>query len=233
MSKNQQTLALYVGPLTPEKLADGINAAKRNAKPLAEDAEILLKAQRFPSAFALATLSIEESGKAGILKSLGMAEGEKEVRGLWKEYRSHKSKNALWATFDYIHRGARKLEEFAPMFDPKQDHAQLLEQLKQLSLYTDCVEKGKWVEPTTMINEDLVRSIVQIANSLGHEHFVTAQELRIYFKHLGPVRKRNPAWIKQAFINFYAELQERGLKPPGANVAEDFVHGRIGPARKK
>ena len=45
-----------------------MNAARRNARRLAEDAKLLLEAGRYPTATALAVLSIEESGKMSILR---------------------------------------------------------------------------------------------------------------------------------------------------------------------
>lgn len=228
MKPPSRKVTQYAGSLVPTDVAAGINAARRNAKRLADDAKMLLDGNRLPSALALAILSIEESGKAGILQSIGMASNEVELKKLWKEYRSHKSKNALWATFDYIKGGARKLEDFAPVFDPSQDHPQVLDELKQLSLYTECVKAGKWAEPTTVVDEPLARSIVAIASTFATERTVSAEELEIYFRHMGPVRAGNPAWIQKAFINAYAEMQERGIRPAGSNEAEDFVKGRIG-----
>ncbi len=227
MKPPSRKVSQYVGNLSPQDVAAGINAATRNAKRLADDAKLLLGGKRFPSALALAILSIEETGKAGILRSIGVASSEIELKKLWKEYRSHKSKNALWATFDYIQKGARKLEDFAPVFDPSQDHPQVLDELKQLSFYTECVRAGKWVEPAKIADERLARSIVTIAATFATEHVVSGKELEIYFRHMAPVRSGNPAWVQQAFINAYAEMQQRGIRPPGSNEADDLVKGRI------
>jgi len=218
----------YVGSLSPHEVAAGINAARLNAKRLAEDARALLDGRRFPSALALAILSIEETGKASILRSIGLASTEAELKKAWREYRSHKSKNALWAAFDAVEKGARKLDDFAPIFDPSSDHPQVLDELKQLALYTECVRADKWSEPVTVVDEDLAKSIVAIAAAFVTERITSPEELEIYFRHIGPVRNGNPAWIKQAFIKAYAEMQERGIRPPGTNEAEDLVNGRIG-----
>jgi hypothetical protein len=48
----------YKGKLSASQIAEGMNAAIRNSKRLAEDAELLLKEKRFSSATSLAILSI-------------------------------------------------------------------------------------------------------------------------------------------------------------------------------
>lgn len=227
MPPTLRKVSQYGGKLSPADVAEGINASRRNAKRLADDAAFMLEAKRLPSALALAILSIEESGKAGILRAIGMASTDAELKQYWKEYRSHKSKNALWAAFDYIAKGARKLDDFAGLFDPNEDHPQVLDELKQLAVYTECVRVGRWVEPTSVAEQPLVESIVTIASTFATEKMVSAEELEIYFRHLGPVRESNPGWIQQAFVNAYAEMQRRGVKPPGSNEAEDLVKGLI------
>jgi AbiV family abortive infection protein len=142
MAEPKRPLALFVGRLSPAKIAEGINAAERNAKRLAQDARFLLEAKRFPSAAALAILAIEEAGKAHVLRGMSVAKTDDEVKKTWKEFRSHTRKNVLWTLREMIQGGARKLDDFGPMFDPNSDHPYILDQLKQLSFYTDCVGKG-------------------------------------------------------------------------------------------
>ncbi len=56
-------LSQYKGELNATEITLGINAARRNATRLAEDASLLIDNKRYPSGLALAILSIEESGK--------------------------------------------------------------------------------------------------------------------------------------------------------------------------
>ena len=63
-------LPQYKGKLDPEQIAQGMNAARRNAQRLADDAKLLLSAKRYPTAASLAILSIEESGKVSILRGI-------------------------------------------------------------------------------------------------------------------------------------------------------------------
>jgi AbiV family abortive infection protein len=232
MEKKPRQVPQYVGPLSPAQVASGINAASKNAKRLADDAKLLLENKSFPSAIALSALSIEETGKAAILRSIGMATSESELKKFWKEYRSHKSKNALWVVFEYIQKGARRLDEFAAMFDPSKDHPQILDELKQLSFYTECVRAEHWSQPGNIVNQQLAESLVHVALSLATEKVVSVEELEIYFKHMRPVLNGDPAWIQQAYINAYAEMQQKGIIPEGPNPAEEFVKGRIGGPKK-
>jgi AbiV family abortive infection protein len=228
MGKSQRHVPQYAGALSPLQVAAGINAASANAKRLADDAQLLFERNRYPSALALAALSIEESGKAAILRSIGMATADDELKKLWREYRSHKSKNALWVVVDYIRSGARKLDHFASMFDPSKDHPQVLDELKQLSLYTECVSAEKWSQPEEVVDQALAESIVGVASILAGKKAASEQELEIYFKHMRPVRNGDSAKIKRAYVNAYAEMQQQGIIPAGPNPAEELINGRIG-----
>jgi hypothetical protein len=54
-----------------------------------------LDSGRIPSSLALAILAIEEAGKISILRRLAVALADIEVSDVWKEYRSHTSKNVM------------------------------------------------------------------------------------------------------------------------------------------
>ncbi len=69
----------YKGKLDNKQIADGINAARRNARRLFEDAQMLLGANRYPTVASLAILSIEESGKEYIIRGMAIATTEAEV----------------------------------------------------------------------------------------------------------------------------------------------------------
>ena len=86
-------LSRYGGRLTPAQIADGMNAAIRNARRLANDARTLLDLERYPTAASIAVLSIEESGKVSILRHFAMARDLPSCREIWREYRNHRSKN--------------------------------------------------------------------------------------------------------------------------------------------
>ena len=159
----KKKLSQYRGPLRPAQIASGINAAKVNAKRLHEDAKILLKVKRYPSAASLAILSIEESGKVSILRSLSVARNEKDVKESWQQYRSHTKKNVAWLLPDLVAKGARKLDDLKSLFDENSDHPYILDQLKQLGFYTDCLGEAHWSIPDDIIDEQLSNMLVKIS----------------------------------------------------------------------
>lgn len=160
----KKELDKYKGRLTAEEVADGMNAAERNAMRLAEDAELLLEGGRFPSAAALAILAIEEAGKVTILRQLSLNQDDDKARNdCWRDYRSHTKKNVSWPLPQLVAAGARSLDDFSPLFSKGAYHPFLLDQVKQISLYTDCLGDAHWSEPAEVINEDLAKMLVRSA----------------------------------------------------------------------
>lgn len=222
----------YKGNLTPSQIAEGINAASHNAKRLVEDATILLNAKRFASAASLAILSIEESGKASILRGLALAVEDKEIILCWKNYRSHTKKNVSWLLPRLALDGARKLEDFRPLFEEGAEHPHILDQVKQLGFYTDCLGKSHWTQPEEVIDERLAQSLTQIAKISCCKQ-VTAKEIELWVKHLGAAQNGDFEAQKKALANWYAEMQETGLKPQGKNEMEEFINqGVVFPCTK-
>src|SRR5882672_9456339 len=134
-----EKLPQYKGRLSAAEATQGINCAQKNALRLVEDAELLLGHKRYPSALALAILAIEEAGKVSILRAVVLARSDDEAKADWKEYRSHTSKNRLWPILEYGLKGARKLDDFAALVAGDTEHPLILDQLKQLAFYTDCL----------------------------------------------------------------------------------------------
>jgi AbiV family abortive infection protein len=73
-------LAQYFGALGPKQVAEGMNLALQNARRLLQDAQTLFENGRYPSAAALAILSIEEAGKLAVLRELSLARNQQELR---------------------------------------------------------------------------------------------------------------------------------------------------------
>lgn len=215
----------YRGPLTLAQIAEGMNFATANAARLASDASLLLEHRRWPTAASVAALSIEESGKVVILRRF-LLSSKDEIGALWKEYRSHTKKNLNWIVPDLVGKGARSTEDFRPIVDKSSDHPQLLDALKQLGFYTDCLGEVHWSIPSNVVDEALARSLVATAQLLSPERKIPVRELELWVKHLGPVWKKNNEWMKKALANWYADMQAEGLAPAGANKMEAFVtHG--------
>ena len=222
----QKKLDGYKGELTPQQIADGMNAAVRNAKRLADDASLLLRENRYPTAASLATLSIEESGKVSILRALSTARSSDEIKDEWRNYRSHTSKNQSWILPQLVENGAQKLEDFRSLFDAESDHPFLLDQVKQLGFYTDCLGNRHWSAPEDIVDEALARKLVMTANILARDSCYTGREIELWIEHVGPAWKKDMAWMKQALVNWYAAMQAEGLSPEGENKMRGFIHGK-------
>jgi len=219
----KRKLEQYKGFLKPRQVAAGINAAITNAKRLADDAALLLESGRYPSALSLAVLSIEESGKVPILRSLALARNPEEIAEAWHEYRSHTRKNVMWMFLDLFAKGARRADDFNPLFYEESDHPFLLDMVKQVSFYTDCLGNAHWSLPSDVVDEDLSRSIVYIAQLLATKRQRTEREIELYVKHLKPVWKSHKELMEMALVQWYQEMQDEGLLPAGENEMERLI----------
>ena len=218
----KKRLYSYKGRLDSKKIADGINAARKNALRLLEDAQELFATSRYPTAAALAILSIEESGKEPILRRLAVSTSDDELTTLWKEYRSHTSKSVMWLLPQLYREGARQLDDFRDLFRLDAEHPYLLDQIKQIGLYTDCLGKAHWSEPSAVIDKALAEALIQIAELFVKEGDVEVKEVELWIKHMGKVRGKNLIDQKEALMRWYAEMIELDLTPKGSKF-EDFV----------
>jgi len=224
-------LPQYKGTLTSAQIAEGMNAATCNSKRLFEDARVMLEQCRYPSAVGLAILSIEESGKHRILRELALVRNQKELLSAWREYRQHTSKNQLWLLIESVLKGASKLQDFGHLFDSNSEHPQLLDQLKQISLYTDCLSNGHWSVPDEVVDMSLAKMLVEVAEVLCQSHKVTAEEMELWTIHLQPVYNTTAEAMERALIAWDREMRARGLLKGGSTM-EEFVttgiHARAG-----
>jgi AbiV family abortive infection protein len=226
---SDQKLTPYKGLLSSAEVAAGMNAANRNAKRLADDARILLDKGRIPTAASLAALAIEEAGKVTILRQIALVTSQKDAAKAWKPYRRHTDKNNMWPFPQMVSGGARQLEDFRSLVAPDAEHPQLLDQLKQLGFYTDTYKRGHWSCPEEVIDRKLADSLVQTAELLASDKVVTAEEIDLWAKHLGPVWGKSYEWMQKALVDWYSEMQQRGLAPAGANKMQVFVSRKASP----
>ena len=223
-------LSQYRGDLDAAQIAHGMNAAGRNARRLADDAKSLYDLKRFPTATTLAILSIEESGKVTILRGLAIAPTTELRQQSWKEFRSHRSKNVAWIIPELYMKGARTLESLRLASDPSGEHTALLDQLKQISLYTDCLGNANWSEPEDIIDAELSRSLVIIADLLAKGQTVTELEIQLWIEHMRPTYGESLKRQKFSLDTWYAAMKENGLwdEEPGAESQislESFLWG--------
>lgn len=224
---SSKKLEQFKGMLTPRQIANGMNAAIRNARRLADDAEFLLKDGRYPTAASIAILSIEESGKLGILRHLAGAKTPNEIKDRWREYRSHIKKNVMWLLPQFVSEGANKLRDFANLFDENSEHPYLLDQVKQIGFYTDCLGKAHWSEPEKVIDEKLAVLLVNTAKIFANDKEVTETEIKLWIQHVSPCLGKSAADAEIGLKKWYEEMQYLGLKPAGENEAAKFIHDGI------
>lgn len=201
-----------------------MNVANANAFRLAEDAHTLLAASRYPTAASLAVLSIEESGKVSILRQLATATAKEEVAAIWKSYRSHTRKNVLWLLPELAIKGARKLEDLRPLFEDDSEHPFVLDQVKQLGFYTDCLGNRHWSVPIDVVDEKLARSLVQIAKLLVGKSETTVEEIELWIRHVGAAAMDDLPAMKRALAIWYSAMQDAGLRSGGINEMERFIN---------
>jgi AbiV family abortive infection protein len=213
----------YAGPLTPEQVTDGIAAAQTNANRLLDDARLLMEACRYPSATALAILSIEERGKVVILKRLALLVEPKDLKETWREYRSHRAKNAGWIIPQLVAHGARTMREMAAGVDPDAEHTALLDALKQVSFYSDCLANRHWSIPDTVIDEGVARSMVGAAEVMWNARNVSLREVELWVQIVGPCYNRSG--MMDAVLDWQHTMVAEGLSDTPPETLEAFMRG--------
>ncbi len=217
----------YKGPLTPAQITEGIAAAQANALRLLDDAKVLLEARRYPSATALAILSIEERGKVIILKRIALVSDPADVKGAWREYRSHRAKNAGWVIPQLIAEGARTMRAMAAAVDPDAEHTGVLDALKQVSFYTDCLGNKHWSIPSEVVDEDLASSMVRSAEVMWGAKVVTQREVELWAQIVGP--HYNQSGMLEAVVRWQGAMVAEGLSDTAPEHLEAFMGAQ--PAR--
>ena len=217
-------LQQYRGLLSAAEVAQGMNAASRNARRLVGDARLVLNNHGYATAFALACLSIEESGKSRILRELALARDEGEARECWRGYRSHTYKNLLWPLIESVAAGARRARDFATLLNPDAEHAHLLDKLKQISLYTDCFCKGHWSVPADVVDKELAESLVLSAEVLVPAREISTEEIELWIQYMQPVwgRGKAAASMEEALFQWNGEIRRRGLADADSCSLEAF-----------
>ena len=170
----------YKGALSPSDVVARMAAARRNARRLAEDAQLLLDQGRWASASSLAVLSIEESGKVGVLRRLSLASEAPDLKAGWDGYGSHRRKlgHPLGLGEVFVPNALLSLTDaLTEVIDKRAETVASMDARKQAGFYTDCVPdpSGRpfWVEPTAAITPDHARTVVGCAAILLEHREVT------------------------------------------------------------
>jgi len=214
----------YVGPLTPDQIAAGIAAAQANALRLIDDAALLLEADRYQSATALAILAMEERGKVIILKRLALVREPSDIKAVWREYRSHRAKNAGSILPELVRQGARTMSAMASAVDAKAEHTGLLDAVKQISFYTDCLGDRHWSIPSEVVDPDLARAMLQSAKMMWGSHPVTAREVELWGEIVGP--HYGQSTMVSAVVGWQKAMLTEGLSDTQPEELEAFMRGQ-------
>lgn len=225
MMKESYRIEHFTGRLSPKMIAEGCNLATENAARLAKDARCLFDEGRYQSAVALAALSIEESGKGHVLEHLALADDEKEAKAIWRRFRKHTEKNIFWSF--RLEKGQGLIDALEKLFSKDIQQPQLLETLKQFSLYTDCVGSGRWMSPCQIAEDTIKRfaeSLVKMAEFHSSIHHRTVRDIEILIECVKPVKHQPKEVIEYAIAEFMRKLQQEGLMPAEIDIAE-FLTG--------
>ena len=222
-TKVKKNFDAYRGKLTPAQAAAGMNAAAKNARRLAKDAATLLGAGSFPTTASMAILSIEEAGKISILRTFPFQRQMPILRKPGKTIGRTHAKMSLGFSRNSQPPVLASSMIFSRCSMKRPTIRSCLDQLKQVGFYTDCLGKAQRASPVDVIDERLARMLVEIAQLFARDREYTEQEIHLWVQHVGPVWKTNPAWMKQALVNWYAAIQKAGLVPEGNNDMEQFI----------
>ena len=202
-----------------------MNAARRNARRLSDDARSLFDIDRYPSAAALAILSIEESGKVSILRGLALAPDEEHRRQLWDDFKHHRSKNVAWIIPQLVIKGARTLESLRLAVDRSAEHTEFLEEVKQKALYSDFDSNSLWNDPQDLIDEAFAGYLVNTAESLTNGEAVTEREIELWIEYMSPTYRAPIEHQEISLSKWYAAMRQEGLWEEGPISLESFLWG--------
>jgi len=220
VSKN---LKQWKNTLSASEIADGMNLAQQNANRLLSDAEKLFEFESYPTAYSIAVLAIEEAGKISILRELAVARDGKEVKDAWKDYRAHTKKNVMYVFPFLVVSGCKKLSDFGGVYSEKNDFPALLDDLKQVGFYTDCLGQKHWSVPSQVIGKEATREILKIARTLCEKQTYTQKEVELWIKHIKPVWKSTMPEMQVALKAWFNEMVDEGLAKEVNIPFEEFV----------
>ena len=221
--KNKPPLR-YRGRLSPAQIASGINAAHANAKRLVIDSAIMLAAERYPSASALAILAIEEAGKEKILRQLAISTSDAQVVKAWKDFRDHAKKNTHWQEFVRILLNGPFKVNLPPLSAEEAMLPSIIEDVKQLCIYTDFEFIGEehWSEPERLVSKEGASKFVQMAQIVvGMLHVCSVREIELYIEYLAGHALQSEEDLKTALVVLWDALQAEGLVAGGKNLMRE------------
>jgi AbiV family abortive infection protein len=228
-SKQVRIRPQFKGRLTLKQIAEGMTAAQKNALALLDDARILFAARRFSSASFMAITAIEEYGKLPILSSMTFTP-DSDLKKRWEAYRDHRSKNSRWVLPEFVDSEPRTIEELASITRREAEHTKNLDELKQLCLYTDCLEGVKWSQPDDLPStspERLASYLLSAAQRIISAKPFSEEFLGLEEKHLSRLGEAPLAERKLAIAALLREAREKGIAPLSESFLSNLLYGRV------
>ena len=160
-----------------------------------------------------------------ILRHFAMARDLPDWRRIWEDYRNHRSKNVGWILPDLVAAGARDLDSLHLAAQADAEHTALLDNVKQIGFYSDCLGNAHWSEPEKVIDRRLAQMLVKIADLFAAKEAVTSEEMELWISHLGPAYGSTLETMKEALLNWYRAMNDAGLLPQNDTLVEPFIMG--------
>ena len=91
--------------------------------------------------------------------------------------------------------------------------------IKQISIYTDCLGLAHWSNPSEVIDKDLAENLIFIAQALSVGHEVTIKEIELWEKHLKNADDSFRSQ-KEALLNWYYDMGNNDLLPSDHNITD-------------
>ena len=154
-----------------------------------------------------------------------MARDLPTCRKIWRDYRNHRSKNVAWVLPDLVAEGARDLESLRLATESDAEHTALLNNVKQIGLYSDCQGNAHWSEPLKVIDRRLAQILIGIADLFAKNKAVTPEEMELWIVHLEPAYGDPLQTMKEALLNWYRAMNDAGLLKKHDTKVKEFVKG--------
>jgi AbiV family abortive infection protein len=213
----------YVGPLKEPETAQAIGAVRANVSELVSAADALAAAGIYSKSCALSILAVEESQKISMLLNLLYADTPDEQREIWKEFRNHRKKHinlGLDIASSAVIEGTIAPEAAAVALKAKEaPDPDNLEELKQALIYSDCITDAQglpqWSWPAGISAEaDAKRLLESAREAEAHLYPFSEAELRVWKRHMAPVRSSTLKEQLEHMRKCEAELKRLGLPVP-------------------
>ena len=207
----RRALRTFQGALSLHEIHEGIRCCVENAESLRDDANLLLKHERWARSFALTISASEEVGKVVVLHSMAEVPSSKPKAWVqhWKEARCHTAKT-LYAGAQMWH--DRLYSQIGAQLGGVGLDEKLLERLRQGGLYVDFDEERQWRTPK------------EIVKKMAEEQFHRAENSLARLQHYQQRGLFEIAWLKRRAVicgSIYDTYEE--IPKSGAQRSEFFI----------